>query len=34
MRVAEYLTQLPSKSLLEARLKLYSRLLDKEGDKV
>jgi predicted nuclease of restriction endonuclease-like (RecB) superfamily len=33
MRVSEYLTQLPSKSVLEDRLKLYSRLLDQEGGK-
>lgn len=31
MRVSEYLTQLPPKSVLEDRLKLYSRLLDQEG---
>ena len=30
MRVSEYLTQLPPKSVLEDRLKLYSRLLDEE----
>ena len=34
MRVAEYLTQLPPKSVLEDRLKLYSRLLDQEGGSV
>ena len=34
MRVAEYLTQLPPKSVLEDRLKLYSRLLDQEGGNV
>lgn len=34
MRVAEYLTQLPAKSVLEDRLKLYSRLLDQEGGNV
>jgi predicted nuclease of restriction endonuclease-like (RecB) superfamily len=34
MRVSEYLTGLPSKSVLEDRLKLYSRLLDQEGGKV
>jgi len=33
MRVSEYLTQLPPKSVLEDRLKLYSRLLDEEGGK-
>jgi predicted nuclease of restriction endonuclease-like (RecB) superfamily len=31
MRVSEYLTQLPSKGVLEERLKLYSTLLDHEG---
>jgi len=31
MRVSEYLTQLPPKSVLEDRLRLYSRLLDQEG---
>jgi predicted nuclease of restriction endonuclease-like (RecB) superfamily len=34
MRVAEYLTQLPPKSVLEDRLKLYSGLLDQEGDSI
>ncbi len=34
MRVSEYLTQLPPKSVLEDRLKLYSRLLDQEGGAV
>ena len=32
MRVAEYLTQLPSKSVLEDRLKLYSRLLEGKAE--
>ena len=30
MRVAEYVTQLPSKEVLEERLKLYSRYLNQE----
>ena len=33
MRVAEYLTHLPPKGVLEDRLKLYSRLLEQEGEK-
>jgi predicted nuclease of restriction endonuclease-like (RecB) superfamily len=33
MRVSEYLTHLPPKSVLEDRLKLYSRLLEQEGGK-
>ena len=31
MRVSEYLTQLPAKSVLVDRLKLYSRLLERQG---
>jgi hypothetical protein len=31
--VSEYLTHLPPKSVLEDRLKLYSRLLEQEGGK-
>ncbi len=30
MQVSEYLTQLPSKRILEDRLKIYSRLLEQE----
>ena len=30
MKVAEYVTQLPSKEKLEERLKLYSRYLSQE----
>ena len=30
MQVSEYLTQLPSKRVLEDRLKIYSRLLEQE----
>ena len=33
MRVSEYLSHLPSKSVLEDRLKIYSRLLEQEGGK-
>ncbi len=32
LRVAEYLTQLPSKSVLEDRLKLYSRMLEEKDE--
>jgi predicted nuclease of restriction endonuclease-like (RecB) superfamily len=32
MQVSEYLTKLPDKRLLEERLKIYSRLLQREGD--
>lgn len=34
MQVSEYLTQLPLKSVLEDRMKLYSRLLDQEGSRM
>lgn len=33
MRVSEYLSYLPPKTVLEDRLKLYGRLLEKEGGK-
>ncbi|OGG43933.1 MAG: hypothetical protein A3F84_18930 [Candidatus Handelsmanbacteria bacterium RIFCSPLOWO2_12_FULL_64_10] len=33
MRVSEYLTHLPPKSVLEDRLKIYSRLLEQERGK-
>ena len=32
MQVSEYLTKLPDKRLLEERLRIYSRLLQREGD--